>query len=81
MYERWRFQRYLICLKMLKIRISIDKISIFILLFYKYWYFINTYSNFYIDEISILILIFNSRRDKKSFQYLFKKLLFKKKEE
>ena len=81
MYERWRFQRYLICLKMLQIRISIDKISIFILLFYKYWYFINTYSNFHIDEISILILIFNSRRDKKSFQYLFKKLLFKKKEE
>ena len=25
MYERLRFQRYLICLKMLKIRISIEK--------------------------------------------------------
>ena len=31
MYERWRFQRYLICLEILKIRISIDKIFGFVL--------------------------------------------------
>ena len=30
MYERWRFQRYLIFLKMLKIRISIEKIFYYV---------------------------------------------------
>ena len=83
MYHRWRFQRHLICRKMLKIRMSIKKFHFFLVNLVR-----SIQTKLRIDNktqssetknrrVYISLQIIRSRRNKKSFQYLF--FLFVKK--
>ena len=83
MYNRWRFQRYFICRKMLKIRMSIKKFHFFLVHLVR-----SIQTKLKLDNktqssetknrrVYISLQIIRSRRNKKSFQYLF--FLFVKK--